>query len=215
MLRLGRVADLATDTGESEYADRVTLVSASDHIELPALEQQLVRIDLALLARVAFHRVVLEHDRLAPEDRRLDLRQALRHLVTVGGAGDAECDGALHRRVEWARPAPRDLLQREPQRLRVGEFAVEQVQRRPERRQLVIVELDRGEVEVLGRQRVLLLLDLTVLRLLDREHDAEGFELGTVRIKAARERVLVHHAVALDVSPDLRSCHRSPLGHQV
>ena len=135
--------------------------------------------------------------------------------MAVGGAGDAERDRALHRRVERARAAPGDLLQREPQRLGVGELAVEQVQRRPQRRQLVVVELDRRQVEVLRRQRVLLLLHLAVLRLLDREHDAERFELGAVRVEAPRERVLVHHAVALDVAPDLRSCHRPPLGHQV
>ena len=57
------------------------------------------------------------------------------------------CSGALQR----AGPAPGDLLQREAQRLGVGELAVEQRQRGLQRGQLGVGELDRGQVEVLGR----------------------------------------------------------------
>jgi len=135
--------------------------------------------------------------------------------VAVGGAGDPECDRALHRRVERARATPRDLLERQAQWLGVGELAVEQVQRRPQRRQLVVVELDRRKVEVLRRQRVLLLFDLAVLGLLHRQHNAQRLELGAVGVEAPRERVLVHHAVALDVTPDLGCRHRPPLSHQI
>ena len=121
------------------------------------------------------------------------------------------CSGELQR----AGASPGDLLQREPQRLGVGELAVEQLQRGPQRRQLAIGELDRRQVEVLRRQRVVLLLDQAVDRLLDRQHNPERLELGAVGVEAARERVLVHRAVALDVAPDLRSGHGTPLSHQV
>ena len=45
--------------------------------------------------------------------------------------------------------------------------------------------------------------------------DAERLELGAVGVEAAREGVLVHAAVALDVAPDLQRGHRPPLGHEV
>jgi hypothetical protein len=70
-------------------------------------------------------------------------------------------------------------------------------------------------VEVLGRQRVVLLLDEAVDGLLDRERDPERLQLGAVGVEAPRERVLVHHAVSLDVAPDLRCGHRPTLGHQI
>ena len=57
VLGLGRVADLALDAGEPEHADRVTLVRAADDVELAALEQQLVRVDLAR-ARVESRSIV-------------------------------------------------------------------------------------------------------------------------------------------------------------
>ena len=47
VLGLGRVADLAADAREPEDADRVALVRAADDVELAALEEQLVRVDLA------------------------------------------------------------------------------------------------------------------------------------------------------------------------
>ena len=96
VLGLGRVADLAEDPGEAEDADRGALVRASDDVELASLEQQLVRVDSARPGCVPLHRVVVEHDRLAAEDRRLDLRQPLGDLVAAGGTGDPERDRPLH-----------------------------------------------------------------------------------------------------------------------
>ena len=48
-------------------------------------------------------------------------------------------------------PAPGELLEREPQRLGVGELAVEQAQRGLQRRELGVGELDRRQEEGLGR----------------------------------------------------------------
>ena len=215
VLGLGRVADLAADPREPEHADRVALVRAPDDVELAALVEQLVGIDPPGAQVVALHRVVVEHDRLAPEDRGLDLGQPLGDLVAAGRAGDPERDRVLLGGAQRARAAPGDLLQRQPQRLGVGELAVEQLQRGAQRRQLLVGELDRGQVEVLGRQRVRLLLDEAVDRLLDREQDPQRLELRAVGIEPARERVLVHRAVALDVAADLRRGHGTALGHQI
>ena len=112
-------------------------------------------------------------------------------------------------------PAPGDLLQREPQRLGVGELAVEQRQRGLQRGALGVGERDRRQVEGLGRERVVLLLGEAVGRLVDREVDSQRVELRPVRIETPRERVLGHVRVALDVAPDLRGRDGTPLRHQI
>jgi len=124
-------------------------------------------------------------------------------------------DRALVGRPQRAGASPGDLLQGEAQGLGVGEFAVEQVQRRLQRRELFVGEGDRPQVEVLGAQRVVLLLGGPVGRALDRQLDAQRFELGAVGVEAPREGVLVHAAVALDVGADLQGRDRAPLRHQV
>jgi hypothetical protein len=78
---------------------------------------------------VALHRVVVEGDRLLAEDRRLDLGQALGEVVAAGAAGDAERQAALVGRVQRRRASPGDLLERQAQRLGVGELPVEERQR--------------------------------------------------------------------------------------
>ena len=215
VLGLRGVGDLAADPREPEDPDLAALVAVADEVELAALEQQLVRVDLAQRRGAGLHREVLELDPLAAVDRRVDLREPRRELRAARRAGDAEPDRALGGRAERARAAPGELLQREPQRLGVRELAVEQAQRGLQRRELGVGELDRGEEEGLGRERVVLLLGEAVGRPVDREVDAERVELGAVRVEAARERVLGHVRVALDVAPDLRRRHGPPLGHQV
>ena len=126
-----------------------------------------------------------------------------------------ERDRALVGRVQRARAAPGDLLQREAQRLGVGELAVEQRERGLQAGELLVGERDRREVEVLRAQRVVLLLGDAVGRLLDRQLDAERLELGAVGVEAAGEGVLVHAAVALDVAPDLQRGDGPALGHEV
>jgi hypothetical protein len=215
MLGLGRVADLAPDAAEAEDPDRRALVRAPDDVELTALIEQLVGVDSAGGDDVALHRVIVEDDRLAPEDRGLDLGQAQRDLMPARRAGDAQRDRALLGRRQRARAAPGDLLQGQAQRLGVGELAIEQLQRRAQRGKLLVGEGDRRQVEVLRRQRVVLLLDQAVDRLLDREHDAERLKLGAVGVEPSRERVLVHHAVSLDITPDLGRGDRATLGHEI
>ena len=214
VLGLGRVGDLAPDPGEAKDADGLALVRVADQIELAVAEDQVVGVDLALGDLVALHRVVAELDRLAARDRRLDLGQALRELAAAAVGREADVDRHGLALVERARPAPGDLLQREPQRLGVGELAVEQAERRAQRGQLAVGELDRRQVVVLGRQRVELGLEEALGRLLDLERDAEALELGTVGVEAARERVLVHRAVALDLPLDLERRDGPAVRHQ-
>ncbi len=135
--------------------------------------------------------------------------------MPAGRGRDAQRDRALLGRAQRAGAPPGDLLQRQPQRLGVGEFAVEQAQRRLQRRELLVGEGDRRQVEVLGSQRVVLLLGRAVGGALDGQLDAQRLQLGAVRVEAPRERVLVHAAVALDVAPDLQRRDGPALGHQV
>ena len=161
------------------------------------------------------HREVLELDPLAAVDRGVDLRQAARQLGAAGRRGDAEADRALGGRVERARAAPGDLLEREPQRLGVGELAVEQAERRLQGGELGVGELDRRQVERAARERVVLLLGEPVGRLVDAQVDAERVELRPVGVEAASEGVLRHVGVAFDVATDLRGGDRTPFRHQV
>ena len=215
VLRLGRIGDLAADAREPEHPDGLALVRVAEEIELPALEEQVVGIDLARADLVPLDRVVVEQDRLVPEDRGLDLRQPRGELMAARRSRDAQGDGALLGCTQRARAPPRDLLERKTQRLGVGEFAVQETEGRLKRRELLVGELDCREMEVLGSQRVVLLLGGAVRRPLDRELDAQRLQLGAVRVEAPRERVLVHPAVALNVTPDLQCRDRPALGHQV
>ena len=126
MLGLAGVGDLLPDAREAEDAYVVALVRVADEVELPALVEQVVGVDLALGVLVALDRVVAELDRLAARDRGLDLGQPLRQLAAARRGGDRDGDGAMLRRGERAGAAPGKLLQRQPQRLGIGEAAVEQ-----------------------------------------------------------------------------------------
>ncbi len=215
MLGLGGVADLALDPGEAEDAHRLALVGVTDQVELAAAEDEVEGVDLALFGLVALHRVVGELDRLAARDRGLDLGEPLREVAAAGGGGHRHLDRGALALLERVRVAPGDLLQGESQRLGVGEFAFgEQRERRAQRRQLVVGELDRVEVEVLRRQRVELGLEETLARLLDPELDPEALQLGPVRVEAPREGVVVHVAIALNLALDLERRNRPPLSHQ-
>ena len=214
VLRLGGVGHLLADPREPEHADVVALVRVPDEVELAALVEQVVRVHLALRGVVALDRVVVELDRLAARDRGLHLRQPLGELAAAGRGGDGHRHLALVTRSERAGPSPRELLEGQAQRLRVGEAAVEQRERGLERPQLAVRELDRREVEVLRRERVELRLEVALRRLLDLQVDAERLQLGAVGVEAARESVVVHLAVALDVLLDLERGHGPALGHQ-
>ncbi len=214
VLGLGRVGDLALDPREPEDPHLLALVGVTDQVELADAEDEVVGVDLAVGDLVALERVVGELDRLAPGDGRLDLRQALGDLAARGGVGHVDVDRRAVALCERARPPPGDLLQREAKRLGVGELAVEQPKRGPQRRQLAVGELDRRQVVVLGRQRVELSLEEPLRGLLDLERDAQALELRSVGVEPPRKRVLVHRAVALDLPLDLERRDRAAVGHE-
>ena len=159
--------------------------------------------------------MVLELDPLAAVDRRVDLRQPRRELPAAGRSGDPEPDRLARVRPQRARPAPGDLLQREPQRLGVRELPVQQRQSGLQSRALGVRERDRRQVEGLRRERIVLLLGEAVGGLVDGEMDAQRVEFGAVRIETPRERILGHVRVALDVAPDLGGGHGTSLRHQI
>ena len=110
------------------------------------------------------------------------------------------------------RASEREVLEREPQRLRVGEPPLQQVQAGLERGELVVVELERRQEVALGAKGVELLAGVLVaLRV---EWDAEAHELGTVGVEAPRERLVAHLLVPLDVPLDVARGQRPQLRHQ-
>src|SRR5262249_44536854 len=159
----------AADSREPEYPHRVALVRVADQIELALAEDEVVGIDDAVGDIVALHRVVAELDRLSPRDRGLDLRQPRRKLATARRGLELDVDPRRVALAERAGAPPRHLLEREPERLGVRELAVQQPERGAQRRQLLVAELDLGEVVVLGRQRVELGLEEPLRGLLDLE----------------------------------------------
>ena len=214
VLGLGGVAHLAAYPREAENADVLSLVGVADQVELPAAEEQVVRIDLPLALRVPGHRVVVEDDRLAAEDRGLDLGEPLREVAATRAGRHAERHRAMLGRRQRRRLAPRELLQRQPHRLGVGELAVEERERRSKGAELGIGELDRREVEVLRRKRVVLGLVVALGGLVDLQLDPERLELRAVGVEAAGESVVVHARVALHLLLDLEGRDRTPLRHQ-
>ena len=136
--------------------------------------------------------------------------------MAAGRSRDAERDRVLLGGSQRARPPPGDLLEREPQRLGVGELAVEQLQSGPQRRELVVGELDRpaggsspAEASTFSCSTwpsAGFSTDSTI---------PSASSSDAVGVEAPREGVLVHRAVPLDVAPDLRSRDRPALGHQV
>ena len=125
-----------------------------------------------------------------------------------------ELDGArgLGRRLVEAGPAEREVLQRQAQRLRVGELALEQIEARLQRRELLVGQLERRQEVALGAQPVELLAGELVA--LGVERDAEREQLGAVRVEAAREGLVRHLLVALDVLLHVARGQGPPLGHQ-
>ena len=207
-----READVAADARDPERADVVVVEILADDVPGAAVAAQRVRVERPLADGVASRRPVAELDRALLRDRRLELRQAAGHLGRVVGIAHLDARGRVRRRVVEARAAEGEVLEREPQRLGVRERAVEHVERRLERRELVVVELELVEEVVLGAERVELLAgELVALRV---ERDAERDQLGAVGVEAARERLVRHLGVALDVALHVAGGQRPALRHQ-
>ena len=191
-------ADVAADARHAEGAQILLVEVEPDQVPGALLREERVRVDGALGLLVAGDRPVAELDRPLLRDRVLELRQAAGHLDGVVGIAQLHAHGVLGRgRLELSRAPEGQVLEREPQRLRVGELPFEEVERRLERGQLVLLELQLRQEVLLGAQRVELLAgELVALRV---QRHAERDQLGAVGVEAAREGLVGHLRVALDV----------------
>ena len=211
-LTSGREPDVAPHARHPELLAPSVLEVLADHVPGAVLRQQRVWVDRALALLVAVDRPVLEPDGALLRDRRLELRQPARHLGRVVGVADVDALGRLRRRRIETGAAEGEVLKREPERLGVGELALEQVEAGLQRRQLVVGQLELGEEVALGAQGVQLLArELVALRV---ERHTEADQLRSVGVEAPREGLVRHLGVALDVLLHVARRDRPPLGHQ-
>ena len=134
------------------------------------------------------------------------------HLRRVVRVADDDALLRRHARVGEAGPSEREVLQREPERLCVREPPLEQVERRLQRGQLILFELQLGQEVALRAQGVQLLAGELVALTVERH--AERDELRAVGVEPAREGLVGHLLVALDVRLDVARRQRPALGHQ-
>ena len=215
-LAAGRELDLAAHPRHAvRLAPRLLLRHlevVADHVPDAVQLEQAVGVDLPLAALAAAQRAVAEPHRSLLRDRELELGQALRDLRRVHAAQQVDAHG-VRPRVGGDVAAEREVLQREPQRLCVGELAVQHAQAVEQRGQLLVVEVDRRQEVLLLAQRVELLAgELVAAR---GDGHAKALELCPVRVVAARERFVAHVRVALDVVLDVSCGDRTLLRHQV
>src|SRR5439155_20712937 len=105
-----------------------------------------------------------------------------------------------------------EVLEREPERLRVRERVLEEIEGRLQRRELVVVEIEAVEEVLLRAERVELLpRELVALR---GQRNAQGRELRAIGVEPAREGLVGHLRVALDVRFHVPGGQWPPLGHQ-
>ena len=207
-----READVSADTRDLERPGRPAIQVVTDDVPVALVETQRIRVHRPLARPGAAGAPVSEADRALLRDRGLELRETTGELRRVVRHADAHALGGVRGGLGEAGAPEGEVLQREAKRLRVGELALEVVERRLERCELVVVEVEPLEEVVLGAQRVELLSgELVALRL---ERNAERGQLRTVGVEAARERLVRHLAVALDVRLDVTGRQEAPLGHE-
>src|SRR4029453_6436849 len=98
------------------------------------------------------------------------------------------------RRLREPGSSEREVLEGEPQRLRVRELALEEIERRLERGELLVLELELGEEVLLGPERVQLLArELVALRL---KRHAEREQFRAVGVEPPGEGLVGHLRVA-------------------
>ena len=207
-----READVAADPRDAERPDVVVDEIVADDVPGAPVAPQRVRVERPLAHGVATRRPVVELDRALLRERRLELREPAGHLGRVVGVANLHARGRLRRRVVEAGTPECEVLQRQAERLGVGERAFEHVERGLQRRQLVIVEPELVEEVVLRAKRVELLAGVLVaLRV---ERDAQSDQLRAVGVEPAREGLVGHLRVALDVALHVARGQRPALRHQ-
>ena len=185
-LAAGGEADVAADARDLERPDGVPLEVLPDHVPVPVVEPKCEGVDRSFARARATRAPVAEAHGALLRDRGLELREAAGELGRVVGSADPHALCRLGRRLREAGAAEREVLEREAERLGVGELAFQVVQRRLQRGELVVVELEPVEEVVLRAKRVQLLPgELVALR---GERDAQRGQLRAVRIEPAGRR---------------------------
>src|SRR5438093_1026873 len=146
--------NLAADPRHAERLDPVVVEVEPDDVPLAAVKEQRVRIERALALLVAHDRPVVELQRPALRDRAFELGQPSRKLGRVARIVELHRACRLGRGAVETRSAEREVLEGEAKRLRVGELALEQVEARLERRQLLVGQLERRQEVPLRAQAV-------------------------------------------------------------
>ncbi len=204
--------DVAADPGDAEGADVLAVEVLPDDVPEPVVVEQRVRVERPLAHLVAGDRPVLEAHRPLLRDRVLELRQPARRLRRVVRVEHLDATRRLGRRLAEAGASEGEVLEREAERLGVGELPLEEVEGGLQRRQLLVLELELGEEVLLRAERVQLLAgELVALRL---ERDAEREQLRAVGVEAARESLVGHLRIALDVRLHVAGGDRPALRHQ-
>ncbi len=145
-------------------------------------------------------------------DGGLELAQPAGELGRVVRIAHLHAHGGLRWSLCEAWPAEREVLEREPEGFRVRELPLQQVEAGLERRELVVGELEGREEVVLGAERVeLLARKFVTLRL---ERDTKREELRAVGVEPARERLVGHLRIALDVLLYVSRREQASLGHE-
>ncbi len=211
-LATGRKPDVAADPRDAERPHGGPVEVLADDVPDALVEPQRVGVERPLGDLVPLRRPVRELDRALLRDRRFELRQAARKLRRVVGGADTHALGRVGAGLVEAGPTERQVLERQPERLGVGELAVEVEERRLERCELVVLEVEAIEEVVLGAQRVELLAGELVA--LGVQRHAEPGQLGSVGVEPPRERLVRHLRVPLDVALDVACGQRPALGHQ-
>ena len=207
-----REPDVATDARDLERAGRPAIQVVTHDVPVALVEAQRIRVHRSLAGPGAAGAPVPEADRALLRDRGLELGETTGELRRVVRDADSHALGGVRRWLGEARAPEGKVLQCEAERLRVRELALEVVERGLERGELVVVEVESLEEVVLGPQRVELLAgELVSLRL--QRHPERG-QLRSVRVEAARERLVRHLAVALDVRLDVTGRQEASLGHE-
>ena len=204
--------DVPANPGDAEGADLVPVEIVADDVPHAVVGKQRVRVQRPLGLDVPRDRPVVELDGALLRDRAFELREASGHLRRVIGVEHLDAVRGRGGRLGEPGAAEREVLQREPQRLGVGELSFEQVQRGVERGELVVLELELRQEVLLGAKRVQLLAgELVALRL---QRHAEREQLGPVGVEATGERLVRHLGIALDVRLHVARGDRPPLRHE-
>ncbi len=158
--------DVAADARDAEGPDVLAVEILADHVPAAVVREQPVRVDRSLALAVTRDRVVRELDRALLRDGSLELPQPAGHLCRVVGVEHFDADGGLRGVVAEALAPEREVLERQPQRLGIGELPLEQIERGLESCELVVRQLQLGEEVVLRPEGVeLLARELVALRL--------------------------------------------------